>query len=265
MKNLLKFALGLEYDGSNYHGWQRQKKNITTIQEEVEKAASIIADHNVNIICAGRTDAGVHSLGQVVHFETTSVRKNISWVLGMNTYLPSDISVKWIKKVSSDFHARYSAVSRSYRYIIYNNFSRSALFYHRSNHIHYTLNIKKMYQAGQLILGEHDFTSFRSKQCQSKTPYRKILYINVFKFKSFILIDITANSFLQNMVRNIVSCLIEIGMIKQKEEWILDILHKKDRTFCASTAVPQGLYLVSVDYPNFFNIPSSFLSQKNIF
>ncbi|CAL4319870.1 tRNA pseudouridine synthase A [Buchnera aphidicola (Pterocallis alni)] len=253
--NMIKFALGIEYDGSNYHGWQIQKGNISSIQKEVEKAISIVANHKITIICAGRTDSKVHSIGQVVHFSTISIRKKISWILGINNYLPNNISVQWIKQVSEKFHARYSALSRCYRYIIYNNSFRSALYFNQLNQIHNALNIKNMLQAAKLIVGEYDFSSFRSKSCQSSTPYRKIIYVNISYISKFIFIDIQANSFLQCMVRNIVGCLIEIGKMKRRPEWILYVLKKKNRHFCAPTASPSGLYLLSVYYPNYFRIP----------
>ncbi|CAL4319919.1 tRNA pseudouridine(38-40) synthase TruA [Buchnera aphidicola] len=254
--HVIKFALGVEYDGSYYHGWQEQKSGIASIQEEVEKAISIIANHKIKVFCAGRTDSKVHSLGQVIHFYTTAIRKNISWILGINSYLPNSISIQWIRKVSQLFHARYSAVSRCYRYIIYNNKFRSPIYYNKTTHIHHNLNVENMYKASQLILGEHDFTSFRSSTCQACTTYRKIVYINVSKFHNFVFIDIKANSFLQYMVRNIVGCLIEIGKMKKNFEWIKYVLEKKNRLFCAPTAIANGLYLFTINYPSYFNIPS---------
>ncbi|QCI27144.1 tRNA pseudouridine(38-40) synthase TruA [Buchnera aphidicola] len=255
MIKVIKFALGLEYDGSYYHGWQSQKSGFLNVQTEVEKAISIVANHNVSIFCAGRTDSKVHSFGQVIHFETTAIRKNFSWIFGINNYLPKNISVKWIKNVPSIFHARYSAVSRSYRYIIYNSKFRSALFNNRVNYISKKLNIKEMYKASQCIIGEYDFTSFRSNYCQSNSPYRKIININIFKLKKFIFIDIEADSFLQYMVRNIIGCLIDIGKMKKNFKWIIYVLKKKNRSFCSSTANPYGLYLLSIKYPNCFKIP----------
>ncbi|QCI25943.1 tRNA pseudouridine(38-40) synthase TruA [Buchnera aphidicola] len=252
---IIKFAAGLEYDGSSYHGWQNQKLGISSIQGAVEKAISMVANHTVHVVCSGRTDAKVHSLGQVIHFTTFSIRKNISWLLGINNYLPKNISITWIKKVSKIFHARYSAVSRCYRYIIYNSITRSAIFDHRVGYVAGILNTKVMFQASQCIIGEHDFSSFRSIKCQSSTPFRKIIYINVFQVNQFIFIDIEANAFLQYMVRNIIGCLIEIGKMKKHFTWIIDVLNKKNRLFCGPTAHPSGLYLFTVKYPNFFQLP----------
>lgn len=221
-----KFALGIEYDGSIYHGWQTQKK-VTSIQQEVEKALSKIANHKINVICAGRTDAGVHSIGQVIHFYTTAVRKTTAWLIGANSYLSQNISIKWIHEVSENFHARYSAITRSYRYIIYNNHIRSVFFQNKSYHVRKILNEKKMFSASQFLLGEHDFTSFRAVGCQSFSSWRNITKLNVFRTNHFIIIDITANAFLYHMVRNIVGSLIEVGANKKKDIWMRELLKKK--------------------------------------
>ncbi|QIE01934.1 tRNA pseudouridine(38-40) synthase TruA [Buchnera aphidicola] len=260
--NVKRFALGIQYNGSIYHGWQRQNR-VSSIQEEIESALSKIANHNINVICAGRTDAGVHSIGQVIHFNTTTVRKMSAWILGTNSYLSPYISVRWVKYVPEHFHARYSAVSRSYRYIIYNNNIRSVFFQKQSNYIYKKLNEKKMFSAAQFLLGEHDFTSFRAIGCQSLSPYRKIIKLNVFRLDDFVIIDITANSFLYHMVRNIVGALIDVGISQKKEEWIQELLKKKNRKYASFTAPSQGLYLLSIKYPLYFNIPS--LKYTNVF
>ncbi|QIQ41797.1 MAG: tRNA pseudouridine(38-40) synthase TruA [Buchnera aphidicola (Microlophium carnosum)] len=260
--NIKRFALGVEYDGSLYHGWQRQK-SVFSIQEEIETALSIIANHKIDVICAGRTDAGVHSIGQVVHFSTTAVRKKSSWSIGVNSYLSKNVSIVWIKEVPENFHARYSAITRSYRYIIYNYSLRSAIFQNKSYHIYRKLNVKKMYSEAQFLLGEHDFTSFRALSCQSCSPWRKITKLNVFRFHDWVIIDITANSFLHHMVRNIVGSLIEIGMSKKKDFWMKELLQKKDRNYAGVTAPAKGLYLVYVQYPLHFNLPK--LEYTSIF
>lgn len=210
-----KIVLGVEYDGTFYHGWQRQK-NVPSIQEEIEKALSIIANHKIEVISAGRTDAGVHSIGQVIHFNTTAVRKITSWTTGVNSYLSKYISILWAKEISEEFHSRYSAITRSYRYIIYNHNFRSAIFQNRVNHVYRKLDVNKMNFEAQFLLGEHDFTSFRAFNCQSNSPWRKIIKLNVQRIHDWIIIDITANSFLYHMVRNIVGSLIEIGYLKKK-------------------------------------------------
>ncbi|AAO26917.1 tRNA pseudouridine synthase A (Pseudouridylate synthase I) (Pseudouridine synthase I) (Uracil hydrolyase) (PSU-I) [Buchnera aphidicola str. Bp (Baizongia pistaciae)] len=253
-KECFKIALGIEYNGSNYHGWQYQKF-ASSVQEKVELALSIIANHPVRVTCAGRTDAGVHSTGQVVHFCTSSIRNDQAWILGTNRYLPKDISVIWKRDVPMHFHARYSALSRRYRYILYNNSCRSSIFYQGLKFYHRILNVEKMNQAAQYLLGEHDFTTFRSSHCQSKTPFRKILYVNVFCINCLIIIDIVANSFLYHMVRNIVGCLIEIGISKKKVTWIRDILKFKNRTSSTKIVESNGLYLVQVQYSSLFKLP----------
>ncbi|CAL4320654.1 tRNA pseudouridine(38-40) synthase TruA [Buchnera aphidicola] len=249
-----KFALCVEYNGGNYHGWQRQK-NVSSIQEEIEKSLSMIANHKIDVICAGRTDAGVHSIGQVIHFNTISIRKKSAWTIGANHYLSKDISIKWIKEVPENFHARYSALSRSYRYIIYNYNLRTSFFNYGYNHIHQKLDILKMNNAAQYLLGEHDFSAFKSANCQSSSSCRKIFKLKISRLNNWIIIDITANAFLYHMVRNIVGSLIEIGISKKKENWMKILLQKKDRNLAGPTAASKGLYLFSVEYPIFFNLP----------
>ncbi|CAL4042686.1 tRNA pseudouridine synthase A [Buchnera aphidicola (Anoecia corni)] len=248
----MKIALGIEYNGKNYHGWQNQKE-VITIQETLEKAISYIANQKIKVICAGRTDTGVHSSGQIIHFQTTSKRTEKAWTIGVNSKLPNDISVCWIKKVPNNFHARYSATSRQYQYIINNSILRSALLNDYSYHFFKPLNEKKMHYSGQYLIGEHDFTSFRSTYCQSKSPYRKIMNLSVSRFKNLIIINIQANSFLQHMVRNIVGSLIEVGTNKKPENWIQKVLKKKNRRLAGITAKSSGLNLIYVNYPIKFN------------
>jgi len=220
-----KIALGIEYNGEYYHGWQRQKKHIS-IQEEVENCLSKVANHDVSVICAGRTDAGVHSIGQVIHFKTTSVRSEYSWTVGVNTYLSKNISIKWVKEVPDCFNARTSAMRRTYRYLIYNNICRSSILYKNSNHIYKNLNVLKMNSEAQHLLGDHDFSSFQASDCQSHSSWRKITKISVYRINNYVVIDITANSFLYHMVRNIVGSLIQINFI-EKENIMKDLLKKK--------------------------------------
>ncbi|ANZ22429.1 tRNA pseudouridine synthase A [Buchnera aphidicola (Diuraphis noxia)] len=249
-----KIVLGVEYDGTFYHGWQRQK-NVPSIQEEIETALSRIANHKIKVTCAGRTDTGVHGIGQVIHFYTKSIREKKSWTIGTNNYLSPHISIMWAKTVSKEFHARYSAISRSYRYVIYNNNSRTAIFRNRAYHFYRTLNAKKMNFESQFLLGEHDFTSFRALNCQSHSPWRNITKLNVRRFCDWVIIDITANSFLYHMVRNIVGSLIEIGTSNKKDFCIQKLLRKKNRRFAGMTAPAKGLYLTKVDYPLHFHLP----------
>ncbi|MXP67295.1 tRNA pseudouridine(38-40) synthase TruA [Pantoea sp. Aalb] len=255
-KKIIKIALGIEYDGSGYYGWQRQK-SVPSIQEKLEKALSIIANHNINVFCAGRTDVGVHSIGQVVHFRTTAQRTESAWTLGVNSNLPHDIAIRWVKIVPEEFHARFSAIARRYLYLIYNQRLRSAILSKGITHFYYPLDTEKMHRAGQCLIGMNDFTSFRAMHCQSHTPWRNLMHMNIIRQGSYVIVDIKANSFVYHMVRNIVGSLIEIGCGKQTEGWMAKLLFAKNRYLAASTAKASGLYLVSVDYPPHFQLPQS--------
>ncbi|MBU5376090.1 MAG: tRNA pseudouridine(38-40) synthase TruA [Pantoea sp.] len=249
-----KLALGVEYDGSRYYGWQRQQE-VRSVQEKLEKALSKVANHEVSVFCAGRTDAGVHGTGQVVHFATTSQRADGAWTLGVNANLPEDIAVRWVKAVPDEFHARFSATARRYRYLIYNQRLRPAILGRGVTHFYHPLDAEKMHRAGQCLLGENDFTSFRAVQCQSRTPWRNVMHLNVTRQGAFVIVDIKANAFVHHMVRNIVGSLMEIGCGNQPEEWMARLLAAKDRTLAAATARAEGLYLVAVDYPSHFALP----------
>lgn len=250
----MKIALGIEYDGSRYFGWQRQQ-NVDSVQQKLEEALSIIANSPVDVFCAGRTDAWVHGTGQVVHFETDAKRPLQSWCFGTNAHLPPDIAVKWAVEVPEDFHARFSATARRYRYIIYNHKLRSAILPFGVSHYYHSLDVEKMHEAGQFLLGENDFSSFRAAQCQSHTPWRNVHHLNVSRQGDYIIVDIQANAFVHHMVRNIVGSLIEVGQGKQSAEWIKWLLEQRDRTLAAPTAKAEGLYLVDVTYPDQFAIP----------
>ncbi|WP_455816543.1 tRNA pseudouridine(38-40) synthase TruA [Pseudomonas cerasi] len=250
----LKLALGIEYDGSCYYGWQRQQE-VRSVQEKLEIALTKVANHPVEVVCAGRTDAGVHGTGQVVHFETTAQRKDAAWTLGVNTHLPADIAVRWVKAVPDDFHARFSATARRYRYMIYNQRLRPAILGGGITHFYHPLDVEKMQRAGQCLLGENDFTSFRAVQCQSRTPMRNVMHLNVSRHGAYVVVDIKANAFVHHMVRNIVGSLMEVGCGNQPEGWIAELLAAKDRKLAAATGRAEGLYLVAVDYPARFEIP----------
>ncbi|RKS66518.1 tRNA pseudouridine38-40 synthase [Photorhabdus asymbiotica] len=252
----MKIALGIEYDGSQYYGWQRQQE-VKSIQGCLEQALSKVADEPISVFCAGRTDAGVHATGQVVHFETSAQRKDAAWTMGVNAHLPADIAVRWVKTVDEDFHARFSATARRYRYIIFNHRYRPAVLASGVTHFYYPLDEKRMHQAAQYLLGENDFTSFRAVQCQSKTPWRNVMHINVNRYGHYVVIDIKANAFVHHMVRNIAGSLMEIGCGNQDINWMARLLALKDRTKAAATAKSAGLYLVAVDYPEQFNLPES--------
>ena len=249
-----KLALGIEYDGSRYYGWQRQNE-VRSVQEKLEKALTKVANHPVVVFCAGRTDAGVHGTGQVVHFETTSQRADSAWTLGVNANLPDDIAVRWVKAVPDEFHARFSATARRYRYVIFNQRLRPAILGNGITHFYHPLDVEKMQRAGQCLIGENDFTSFRAVQCQSRTPWRNVMHLNVTRYGSYVIVDIKANAFVHHMVRNIVGSLMEIGCGNQPESWMADLLAAKDRTLAAATAKAEGLYLVAVDYPSHFALP----------
>lgn len=249
-----RIALGIEYDGGRYFGWQRQAE-VDSVQAQLEKALSYIANEPIEVFCAGRTDAGVHGTGQVVHFETTATRPLSAWTFGVNTQLPDDIAVRWVKEVDETFHARFSATARRYRYVIYNHQLRPGILRHGVSHYHGDIDEALMHQAAQALIGEHDFTSFRAIQCQSNTPFRNVHHVKVTRQGMYIMVDIQANAFLHHMVRNIVGSLLEIGLGNQPVTWMGDLLKLKDRTKAAATAKPNGLYLVDVTYPSKYDLP----------
>lgn len=251
----LKIALGIEYDGSRYCGYQRQAE-VDSVQQCLEAALSQVADEPITVFCAGRTDAGVHATGQVVHFTTNAVRKDAAWTMGVNTHLSPDIAVRWVKTVDEAFHARFSATARRYRYLIYNHRYRPAILSHGMTHFYHALDAERMERAGQCLLGENDFTSFRAVQCQSRTPWRNVKHLKVTRHGAYIVVDIKANAFVHHMVRNIVGSLMEIGCGNRPESWMAELLAAKDRKLAAATAKPEGLYLVDVDYPESFGLPS---------
>lgn len=250
----LNVALGIEYDGSRYYGWQRQAE-VASVQGCLEQALSKVADEPITVFCAGRTDAGVHATGQVVHFATQARRKDAAWTMGVNAHLPPDIAVRWVKTVDVDFHARFSATARRYRYVIYNHRYRPAVLAHGVTHCYLPLDAERMARAGQCLLGENDFTSFRAAQCQSRTPWRNVKHLKVTRYGAYIVVDIKANAFVHHMVRNIVGSLMEVGGGNQPETWIADLLAAKNRSLAAATAKAEGLYLVEVDYPECFALP----------
>ena len=249
MSRKQRIALGVEYDGQHYHGWQAQQE-VNSVQAEVERALSTVANHAIEVICAGRTDAGVHALEQVVHFDSDADRPTHAWMLGANTLLPRDIAIKWVQTVSDEFHARFSATRRRYRYIIYNHPSRPALSRQRVTWHTYSLDAQLMHQAAQVLLGEHDFSSFRAAECQAKTPVRTVHEINVQREGDSIIIEIEANAFLHHMVRNIVGVLMAIGARKAPIEWMAEVLAAKSRQSGGVTAPPDGLYLLKITYPD---------------
>lgn len=243
-----RIVLGIEYDGSGFYGWQWQTHH-RSIQQTLENALSKIAQHRITVQCAGRTDTGVHALEQVVHFDTHAVRDLQAWQRGTNTHLPPDVRVIWAKEAIGDFHARYSAIARYYRYSILNRPTPSALMRGRTTWCALPLNAQTMHEAAQSLLGQHDFTSFRAQGCQSKSPCRRLYFIDVTRSGEQVIIDLSANAFLHHMVRNIAGVLIAIGTGKQPISWTQDLLEIKNRRLGGVTAPPDGLHLAGVYYP----------------
>ncbi len=243
-------ALVVAYRGTAYHGYQFQNDELPTVQLELERALSRVADSAVQITCAGRTDAGVHATHQVVHFQTDAARPDRAWIRGTNRYLPDDIAITWSGQMAPDFNARFSAEWRRYLYLIDNSLVRSPLLAHELTHEWRTLNDSLMHDAAQALVGEHDFTSFRAASCSARTPNRNIHSLAVRREGSIVAIDVRANAFLHHMVRNIAATLIEIGAGTQPVSWAADLLARKDRSVGAATAPPNGLYLVDVGYPD---------------
>lgn len=250
----MRYALAIEYDGSNFKGWQSQT-GIRCIQSTVEKAISKVANEPVRIFSAGRTDAGVHASQQVIHFESNAERDCYNWLLGCNSNLPRDIVVKWIKPVTDDFHARFSALARRYRYFILNRSQRPSILYKKMTWHLQPLDAQHMHEAAQHLLGEQDFSSFQDSDCQSKTAVRHIQHVSITRENDIIRLDIQATAFLHHMVRNIVGTLLPIGEGKQDAEWFKSVLAAKNRRKAGITAPADGLYLVDVIYPEHFTLP----------
>lgn len=250
----MRVAACVEYDGGAYSGWQYQD-HAPSVQAKVEAALGFVADHNIRVNCAGRTDAGVHALAQVVHFDVKVERPDHAWVLGANTRLPADISLHWARTVAGDFHARRNAMRREYRYLIWNHPARSALFGARAAHCRWTLDAQAMHAAGQYLLGENDFSAFRAAGCQSRSPWRRVEQVVVQRQGDFIEIRIVANAFVHHMVRNIVGTLLVIGRGEQPICWTQMLLEGRDRTRAGPTAAARGLYLWHVTYPQACGLP----------
>jgi tRNA pseudouridine38-40 synthase len=251
---LAKFAIGIEYSGTAYSGWQRQK-HAPSIQQHIEEAIGYVANHEIQLVCAGRTDAGVHAVEQVAHFESTAIRDNRSWVLGSNCQLPRDVRIKWIQPVENEFHARFSAMARSYRYIILNSAVPGALFHDRAGWEFKSLDETRMHNAAQILVGEHDFSAFRAAGCQAKSAFRCLHEIIVDRQGDLVYLDIRANAFLYHMVRNIVGSLISVGRGEQTAEWFTAVFFSKDRNLAAVTAPAAGLYFIRAYYADTFELP----------
>ena len=252
----MRIVLGIEYDGAGFSGWQLQQ-GTRTVQGEVEAALAQVANHPLRVSCAGRTDAGVHALQQVVHFDSEAVRSERSWVLGGNANLPDDVTIRWAQQIDDDFHARFTAIARSYRYVIHNTFARPALLRNRVCWRHGPLDEKRMNQACKHLLGEHDFTSYRALACQAKHAKRTIEHLSVSRQGEYVYIDIRANAFLHHMVRNIAGVLISIGQGEQSTSWTGELLAARDRSIGGVTAKASGLYFLSAHYPEQYKLPEA--------
>lgn len=256
-----RIALGLTYQGTRYHGFQRQL-GVDTVQQTVEAAVSSIANHPIRVACAGRTDSGVHAIGQVIHFDTTADRRDKAWVQGVNTLLPNDISIAWMRPVDGTFDARHSATARRYQYLIYNQPLRPALGYELMAREYRPLLESSMHSAAQALIGEHDFSAFRAAHCQANSPWRCIEFIEVTRRGDLVIVDIKANAFLHHMVRNIVGALCDVGAGARSIDWIEALLKGRNRQLAGKMAAASGLYLCDVAYPERFGIPKgSFPSQ----
>lgn len=262
----MRLAAGIEYDGASFCGWQRQALG-QSIQACIEQALSRFADYPISVTCAGRTDAGVHALQQVIHFDTHAIRAPRAWLLGPNVYLPPSIRLLWVKPAPPQFHARFCAKVRAYRYIIYCNAVASAILHKKVTFSHTILDVEKMQEAAKFLVGTHNFSAFRGAACQAKQPIKTIHTLQVSFVPQFVTIDIEADGFLHHMVRNIAGVLMTIGRNIKPPLWAREVLDSKDRKRAGPTAPADGLYFVGVHYDEKFNLPktSEFSTRWGIF
>lgn len=259
-----RIAIGLHYEGSSFHGWQIQPGYLT-VQEVLEKALSNFCKMNVRVIVAGRTDAGVHALGQVVHFDTSLQRSKFSWVRGINTFLPKTVAVQWAEIVPDDFHARFSAVQRTYDYILISTSVRSPLLNKRVGWLHTNLDIDAMREASDFLLGKQDFSSFRSSDCQAKSPCKVMYRVDVARNEQAFRFRFVANAFLHHMVRNMVGCLLAVGRKNKPPLWLKKVIDGRDRTKAAPTFSAEGLYLSEVKYDEKFSFLNELITKNSNF
>lgn len=250
-----RIALGVQYDGRAFQGWQSQSHGLT-VQDHLQTALHQFANQTIAVQCAGRTDTGVHALGQVVHFDVPFDRDTHAWVRGVNAFLPDTIAVRWARVVVPEFHARFDAYQRTYHYLIYNHAVRSPIWAGRAGWYHHALDAEKMHAAAQVLVGEHDFSAFRAAECQAKSPVKTLHQISVQRYGDAVLLRITANAFLHHMVRNLVGSLVYIGAGKQPTDWLAFLLQQKDRKLSAPTFSPAGLYLSAIHYPEHYQLPT---------
>ena len=259
----MRYAAGVEYCGARYSGWQKQA-HAESVQSRVEAALSSVADHAVEVVCAGRTDAGVHAAGQVIHFDSGARREPRSWVFGANSHLPPDISLGWVRPVAAEFHARFSAIRRRYRYFILNRAARPAVANEYLSWEYRPLDGDRMAAAARCLIGRHDFTSFRAAGCQAKSPLREVFDLRLSRNGALIEISIEADAFLQRMARNIAGVLLAIGAGRQPVSWAAEVLAAKNRECAGVTAPASGLYLSAVAYPAEYALPAPDLSVPGL-
>jgi tRNA pseudouridine38-40 synthase len=250
-----RYAAVVSYDGSAFCGFQKQKHS-PSVQQELESALGLVADQELQVSCAGRTDTAVHASHQVIHFDSTAERSGRNWLKGANSKLPDSIAVIWAGQVDKSFHARFSATSRTYRYVMHASSARPAVLSQGVTWVRYPLNVALMQEACQYLLGEQDFSAFRGAGCQSNSPYRNITSAKVVSAGQLLVFEVSANAFVLHMVRNIVGSLMDVGFARRDPHWIAELIAGRDRCKSAATASPNGLYLVDVDYPDRFGIPS---------
>lgn len=251
----MRIALGIEYDGGAFHGWQTQPGG-GTVQDALEAALREIAGGPLGVVCAGRTDAGVHATAQVVHFDTGVERTLSAWVRGVNSFLPAAVAVRWAQPVAGDFHARFSAYGRRYRYLLLNRPQRPGVWHGRAGWYHHPLDATAMQQAADRLLGEHDFSAFRAAECQARSPIRTMRRAQVRRLGELLVFDFEANAFLHHMIRNLVGSLVYVGQGKHPPKWIAELLAAADRRRSAPTFAAAGLYLVGVDYEAHWGLPA---------
>lgn len=250
----MRVALGVEYDGSAFHGWQVQPGG-GTVQDALQAALREIAGVPVDVVCAGRTDAGVHATGQVVHFDAPVERPLSAWVRGVNTFLPPAVAVRWAQPVADDFHARFAAFGRRYRYLLLNRPQRPGVWHGRAGWYHHALDAAAMQQAADRFVGEHDFSAFRAAECQAKSPVKTLRRAEVRRVGDLVVFDFEASAFLHHMVRNMVGSLVYVGQGKHAPGWIAELLEERDRRRAAPTFAAAGLYLVGVEYEARWGLP----------
>jgi len=253
MKNQRRLVIGVEYDGTHYNGWQYQP-HAPSVQERLNLAIAAVADDTISCIGSGRTDTGVHARGQVVHFDTTASRSPRGWLMGINSNLPYDINVLWVREIDDKFHARYSAIKRAYRYTILNRPVRSALARHRAWWVYQALDAAAMATSAGCLVGSHDFSSFRASGCQAHSPVRHMMRLEITRQRDWITVDVEANAFLHHMVRNIVGSLVDIGRGERPVEWMQELLAARDRKLAGITAPAAGLVLTRIQYPAHFGL-----------